>query len=153
MLQKRHQFFTHKKLETLHRKMCFHIKHNDHLLMNTVELIIYTESTFSCITSKTFSRKYVSSLCNQLAIFNNDNVTLVAYFQYQQFNLFPYGNIPVLFLYCSSEVLNLNLIEASKFCRKRQFIGPSDIAGTDRKGLVLLKAIFVCQSDQLPFNW
>ena len=79
MSQKRHQISTHKKLEILHREKCFYTKHNDHLLMNTVELVFYTEAIFTYIASKTFSTKYISSLCKQLAIFNNDNVILVAY--------------------------------------------------------------------------
>jgi len=58
----------------------------------------------------------------------------------------------VTFPYSSSEVLNVNLTEASKFCRKRQFISSSDIAGTGKKQLGFLKDIFLCQSGQLPLQ-
>lgn len=45
----------------------------------------------------------------------------------------------------------MNLMEASKFCRKKQFFGLSNVAGTEiKKGLVLTKATLVCQSEQLP---
>lgn len=77
--QIRHPLFIHKKLEAFHLKTCFHTKHNDCLLMNTVELITYTDLKCGC-TPKKFSPKYTSSLPKQSAIFNNDDVTLVAYF-------------------------------------------------------------------------
>lgn len=96
--------------------------------MNTVELIIYTDLKCSCMTPKIFSPKYISSLPKQLAIFNNDDGCTLLISVY--FKLFPYGNSPILFLYRSSEV---NLMEASKFCRKKQFIGLSNVARTEIK--------------------